>query len=88
MLKTEIDRIAYVTQDAYSVGRYNSWNACAKALAKEGLNSEEVEWVLRSKWTRWAADSADKPYGKATSKDLMRFFAGMGGHSKLIEEMK
>jgi len=32
--------------------------------------------ILRSKWTRWAADAATSPtkrYGRATAKDLARF---------------
>lgn len=68
-----VQQIAESTSEAYSWGRYNSWEACIKALKKMGLTDNEVEAILLSKWTRWAADSSSAPYGKATSKDLMRY---------------
>lgn len=68
-----VKEIAEKTSDAYSVGRYNSWEACIKALKKINLDEKEIEAVLRSKWTRWAADSSNAPYGKASSNDLIRY---------------
>ncbi len=68
-----VKEMAQKTSDAYSSTRYNSWESCVRQLQKLGLNDQEVEAVLRSKWTRWAADSSNAPYGKATSKDLLRY---------------
>lgn len=40
----------------YSKDRYRSWTSVAYALLEMGLNEQEAEAVMRSKWTRWAAD--------------------------------
>ena len=66
--------IAERCSDAYSVGRYRSWSAVAKMLARRGFDAREIEAILRSKWTRWAADWSHNPrYGQATAADLDRF---------------
>lgn len=71
MLTTK--ELAEKTSDAYSFDRYNSWEACVKKLRANGLNDREIEAVLRSKWTRWAADMSKNVYGKASSNDLMNY---------------
>lgn len=63
--------IAERTLDAYSVGRYVSWSACAELLLDRGYSEEETEAILRSKWMRWAADQAENL--PATTNDLGRF---------------
>lgn len=68
-----IPEIAHRTSGAYSRHRYYSWNACIKALRKEGFDDEQVEAILCSKLTRWAADRSKAPHGKASSKDLLRY---------------
>ncbi len=69
MTTTAIARkVALATQDAYSYDRYgsNAWLATAKWMAKQGLNEQEIEAMLRSKHTRWAMDAAgDKGKSKA-----------------------
>jgi len=65
--------LAEKTSDSYSYNRYNSWEACVKKLRAFGCNDKEVESILRSKWTRWAADSSNNPYGKASGVDLMNY---------------
>lgn len=64
--------IAERTSDAYSFDRYASWPACALMLARRGFTAREIEAILRSKWTRWAGDEANKN-DRVTSKDLARF---------------
>jgi hypothetical protein len=60
--------------DAYSTNRYvGGWSACIKKLRARGLNDREIEAVIRSKWTRWAADSSEKPYTKTSASDLIKF---------------
>ena len=44
----------------YSADRYRSWASVAYHLLKMGLDEREAEAVMRSKWTRWAADADDK----------------------------
>lgn len=46
------------TQDAYSFYRYGAeaWMNAIRLLAGVGYTEEEVEWILRSKYMRWAAD--------------------------------
>lgn len=68
-----IQELSEKTSDAYSYDRYNSWEACIKKLRSLGCNDYEVEAILRSKWTRWAADASNKPYGKASSNDLVNY---------------
>lgn len=65
--------IANATESAYSSDRFASWTAVAEMLLRRGYNVEETEEILRSKWTRWAADRSTKPHGKATAKDLAAF---------------
>lgn len=60
--------------DAYSTSNYNgNWIPCIKMLRKRGYDDQQVEAIIRSKWTRWAADQSNKAYGKANSADLARF---------------
>lgn len=59
--------------DAYSAGRYASWPAVAAALLRRGLTEIQAEAVMRSKWTRWAADHSDRPYGSAPASALIAF---------------
>ena len=61
------------TANAYSFNRYANWDAVIVMLRRHGLTDREVEAVLRSKWTRWAADASKARYGRATSRDLERF---------------
>lgn len=58
--------IASRCEDAYSADRYASWTGVAARLLRMGFNEAEVEAVMRSKITRWAADAEGKPYGHAT----------------------
>lgn len=65
--------LADKTSDAYSAAKYYSWVACVRALRKEGYTDREIEAILYSKWTRWAADRSKNPYGKASSNDLLNY---------------
>lgn len=73
----DANRLAQSTEDAYSFDRYASWPALAVMLSRCGYSYAEAECILRSKWTRWAADASTTRYGYATSKDLARFIDGM-----------
>ena len=60
--------------DAYSTDNYKgNWVPCIKMLRKRGYDDQQVEAIIRSKWTRWAADSSNKAYGHANSADLSRY---------------
>lgn len=72
-VKSIAKEIAGRSSDAYSFGRYKSWESCALALLKRGYTNKEVEAILRSKWMRWAGDSSSKTYGKYTSGDILRW---------------
>ena len=52
------------TQDAYSFDRYGAeaWMQAIRLLI-ELYTEEEVEWILRSKYMRWAADHFHKWVG-------------------------
>ncbi len=59
---------------AYSTPNYrNGWAGCVRMLRERGFDDRQVEAIIRSKWTRWAADASNKPYGQNTSSDLARF---------------
>lgn len=61
-------------QDAYSTPNYNdNWIPCIKMLRRRGYDDRQVEAIIRSKWTRWASDHANKGYGRMNSADLSRF---------------
>ena len=70
--------LAEATADAYSWDNYGEarWLACARMLLRRGYTEREAEAILRSKWTRWAADRASSRkgwrYGRTNSADLAR----------------
>ena len=67
----DVREFAEELSDAYSTDRYSGgWNGCIRMLRRHGLDDQEVEAVIRSKWTRWAGDASGKPYGRVTSRDL------------------
>ena len=59
-ITTTAKKIAERSMDAYSADRYSSWSAVAQVLLNRGYNEAETEEIMRSKWTRWAADKAGK----------------------------
>lgn len=64
--------LASRTEDAYAFDRYASWRSVAGVLLQRGYSEAEAEVLLRSKLMRWAADAADKRYGRASGLDLLR----------------
>lgn len=75
-----IARLYEATCDAYSFDAYSErgWRSAIRMLVKHGLTDRQIEAVLRSKWTRWAGDSATnhskgKRYGRFNGRDLERF---------------
>lgn len=84
--------VANACADAYSFDRYKSWSAVAEMLLRRGLSEKQAEAVMRSKWTRWAADASAARYGRVTGKDLERWIErSMQGNSpanmKEIEQL-
>lgn len=63
--------IAKRTEDAYSFSRYEDWADCALAILDLGYNEVETETILRSKWTRWAADIDGADYGIVKSQAIV-----------------
>lgn len=68
-IKSLADRLS----DAYSTGRYGTWDGCIRMLRKRGYDDHQIEAIIRSKWTRWAADVSGKSYGRVTAADLARY---------------
>lgn len=62
--------VADASADAYSRDRYATWLGVARMLLARGYSNREAEAVMRSKWTRWAADASDKKYGRVAARDL------------------
>jgi hypothetical protein len=85
--RTVAAAIAEQTADSFSFDRYRNWKAVAAMLLARGLNEREAEAVLRSKWTRWAADAANKKYGRACAEDLETFMNKMKDCDKQIKSL-
>lgn len=66
-------KLAEETSNAYSADRYNSWKSVAALLADRGFNAWEAEAILRSKWTRWAADEFHTGSRKPSATCLAKF---------------
>jgi hypothetical protein len=56
-------------------------------LRKRGYDDRQVEAIIRSKWTRWAADGSDKRYGYNNSADLARFLDKQSNLAKEVAEL-
>lgn len=69
--RTKASRVANACRDAYSANRYQSWEYVALRLLNMGLSEDEAEAVMRSKWTRWAADEHGADYGRVPAKALI-----------------
>ena len=81
-------KLAALCSDAYSYDRYANWTAVAHLLLDLGLTENQAEAVMRSKWTRWAADQSDAAYGQVPAKALNRFLVSyaMDDVKKLTKE--
>lgn len=85
-MKINAKALAEKTNDSYSYDRYGSWNAVVSTILAMGYSEEETEAIVRSKWTRWAADGSDKPYGKVPAKAIKEFIETMP-HDTRAEEV-
>ena len=89
--KEEIQEVVRLSEGGYSYDRYKNWGACARMLLRRGFTVKESATILLSKWTRWAGDSSDKPYGYVNSKDLERWIDNQIFHQtfeKTMEEVR
>lgn len=70
----DVKQFAEELSTAYSTANYaGGWSASIKMLRRRGYTDQQIEAIIRSKWTRWAGDASNKMYGKVTSADLARF---------------
>lgn len=76
------EEIALNASNAYSADRYGSWKACALMLLKRGYDEHETDAILRSKWTRWAADASNARYGKVPASAIATFLDAYGPQLK------
>ena len=89
--RQRIDDLAERTATAYSWDNYGEtrWRAATRMLVRRGYTDAEVEAILRSKWTRWAADMAsDRPgwrYGRTNAADLARFLDSMNAADRAAQ---
>lgn len=85
----DVAKLAARLSNAYSTDRYrNGWSACIRMLIKRGYNEKEIEAIIRSKWTRYAADMSPNQYGYVTGADLARFLDTHARHCCLEDELK
>lgn len=74
MTRTQIKALASRTDDAYSFSTYGEreWIRAIRLLADRGYNERAIEAILRSKYTRWAAD-ARTTNAKPRGEDVLIF---------------
>ena len=86
--KLNVKDFAEQLSDAYSTDNYNyNWAPSIKMLRKRGYDDRQVEAIIRSKWTRWAADGSGKGYGRNNSKDLAKFLDKQSNLAKEVAEL-
>jgi hypothetical protein len=85
----DVKALAERLSGAYSTDRYrNGWSGCIRMLIKRGYTEAQIEAIIRSKWTRWAADGSEKRYGQVTSTDLARFLdTDQGATLEAVDQM-
>jgi hypothetical protein len=82
--------LVLATQDAYSKSRYTdaAWLRITKQLLQDGLTEAEVEWILRSKHMRWAADAANRDHS-VTANDFAHYLVNYrGGLAAILAEAR
>jgi hypothetical protein len=88
MTKLNVKEFNEQLQDAYSTSNYKgNWSPCIRMLHKRGYDDRQVEAIIRSKWTRWAADGSDKSYGYTNSADLAKFLDKQSNLEKEVAEL-
>lgn len=65
-------KIAAKCEDAYSFDRYRSWVQVAVELVQLGFSDQDVETIMRSKYTRWAADTCSR-YDRIPARAVREF---------------
>jgi len=76
--KAEIDQLYWDSCGAYSQDNYKSWRAVCAMMLRRGYTATESDFILRSKFTRWACDRSGKRYGQNTAKDFERYLDHVG----------
>lgn len=75
MNRRTVAKLATSTADAYSFHYYQAkgWASCCALLLDRGFNAVEVDAILRSVLTRFAADSVNTMRRFANGRDLAKF---------------
>ena len=86
--KYTVTEFAEKLSDAYSTDNYGGgWSACIRKLRAAKYDDAMIEAIIRSKFTRWAADHGGKRYGRASSNDLMKWLTD-NGYTPNSDEIK
>jgi len=88
-LQTPVARLAASTRDAYSFDAYGArnWLACCALLLDRGYHPIEADAILRSVFTRFAADGRQHARAKATALDLARLLDAQHDLRSTIDEL-
>ena len=84
----DIKEMVSNTQSGYSYNRYGStgWENSIRNLSVLGYNKKQIEWIMLSKVTRWAADSfMTGEYGTADGTEVVQYHNKYGKKSILQE---
>jgi len=70
---SSVEKVLALTETAYSINRYKSWEGVAKTILSFGYTVEESAAIMNSKHMRWCADNSKYAYGKATAKEVREY---------------
>jgi hypothetical protein len=77
-----------LAEGAYSADRYRSWRNVASALLRKGYTPKQAATIMRSKWTRWAADAYETVYGECPANAIIKFIDDPKNQCTLAEVQK
>jgi hypothetical protein len=84
----EIQEIIFKTKTGYSYERYGAfgWINSIRNLWDLGYTKKQIEWIMLSKITRWAADSfMVGEYGSADGTEVVQYHNKYGNKNVLRE---
>lgn len=77
---TKVQVVLSLTEEAYSIDRYTSWEEVAALLLKKGFTVKQAAAIMLSQWARWAADAFAEDGAKADPEALIKFMSTSSKH--------
>jgi ATP-dependent Clp protease adapter protein ClpS len=87
-MKSSLEKVLELTESAYSIDRYRSWEGVAKTVLNFGYSVEEAAAIMNSKHMRWCADNSKYTYGKAAAKEVKEYILALKNSFDVQELME